>query len=191
MAVADPVGTLGATLRYRIAIACGLVPMVLGTVIFVAWLFTDLDALEIIGVLFIYGGVLLFAVGIGSLSAFVSRARKAGSTYRKPTALALAILVLNLPLCAAYISIAFALESAHVVAVVNRAGMPIEGLTLTDPAGQKFRVGTVRDRGGSVMSAHSQKRALGSLLAFPIFSEAELAAPSALCRDADLRDVTD
>ena len=117
--------------------------MLLGTAIFAAWLFTDLDALEIIGLLFIYGSIVLFAVGIISLLVFVSRARKGGSAYRIPATLALTVLVLNFPLCAAYISIAFAMESAHVVTVVNRAGMPIEALTLTDPAGRQFRFGTV------------------------------------------------
>jgi hypothetical protein len=143
MAVADPAGTFEVKLWYRTAIACGLFPMVLGTAIFAAWLFTDLDALEIIGLLFIYGGIVLFAAGIGSLLIFVSRARKGGIAYRRPTTLALAVLILNVPLCAAYISIAFAMESAHVVTVVNRAGMPIESLTLTDPAGRQFRIGTV------------------------------------------------
>ncbi len=143
MAVADPAGTFEVKLWYRTAIACGLFPMVLGTAIFAAWLFTDLDALEIIGLLFIYGGIVLFAAGIASLLIFVSRARKGGIAYRRPTTLALAVLILNVPLCAAYISIAFAMESAHVVTVVNRAGMPIESLTLTDPAGRQFRIGTV------------------------------------------------
>ncbi len=143
MAVADPAGTFKVTFWYRTAIACGLFPILLGTAIFVAWLFTDLDALEIIGLLFIYGGIVLFAAGIVSLFVFVSRARKGRISYRKSTNLALAVLVLNFPLCAAYISIAFAMESAHVVTVVNRAGMPIEALTLTDPAGRQFRVGTV------------------------------------------------
>jgi hypothetical protein len=143
MAVADPAGTFEVKLWYRTAIACGLFPMVLGTAIFAVWLFTDLDALEIIGLLFIYGGIVLFAAGIGSLLIFVSRARKGGIAYRRPTTLALAVLILNVPLCAAYISIAFAMESAHIVTVVNRAGMPIESLTLTDPAGRQFRIGTV------------------------------------------------
>ncbi len=143
MAVADPAGTFEVTLWYRTAIACGLFPMLLGTAVFAAWLFTDLDALEFIGLLLIYGGIVLFAAGIVSLLVFVSHARKGGIAYRIPTTLALAVLVLNFPLCAAYMSIAFAMESAHVVTVVNRAGMPIEALTLTDPAGRQFRLGTV------------------------------------------------
>ena len=146
MAVAHPPGTFEVTLWYRTAIACGLFPMVLGTAIFAVWLFTDLDALEIIGLLFIYGGIVLFAAGIGSLLIFVSRARKGGIAYRRPTTLALAVLILNVPLCAAYISIAFAMESAHIVTVVNRAGMPIESLTLTDPAGRQGRRQATRCR---------------------------------------------
>lgn len=143
---AAPAGTSEVTLWYRAAVACGLFPMLLGTAIFAAWLLTDLDALEIIGVLFIYGGIVLFAAGVVSLLVFVSRARKGGIAYRTPTTLALAVLILNFPLCAAYVSIAFAMESAHVVTAVNRAGMPIEALTLTDPAGRRFRVGIVGPR---------------------------------------------
>ncbi len=139
----DPAGTFNVTLWYRTAIVCGLVPMLLGTAIFAAWLFTDFNALGILGILFIYGGLALFAAGIVSLLIFVSRARKDGIAYRKPAILALAVLVVNFPLCAAYISIAFLMESAHVVTVVNRTGMPIETLALTDPVGRRFRVGTV------------------------------------------------
>ena len=126
---------------YRATIACGLIPMALGSAVFAAWLFTDLDALEIIGVLFIYGGIFLFAVGIAALLIFVSRARKGGIAYRRAATLALVILVLNFPLCAAYVAIAFAMESAHVVIVENRAGMTIEDLTLRDPTGRQFQIG--------------------------------------------------
>jgi len=128
---------------YATAIACGLIPMALGSAIFAAWLFTDLDALEIIGVLFIYGGIFLFAVGIAALLIFVSRARRGGVVYRKPATLALVVLVANFPLCAVYVAIAFAMESAHVVAVENRAGMVMEDLGLRDPTGRQFRVGSV------------------------------------------------
>ena len=130
-------------LWYRAAIACGLVPMVLGSAIFAAWLFTDLDALEIIGLLFIYVGIVLFAAGIVSLFVFVKRARKAGTAYRKPATWALAVLLLNVPLCAAYVSVAFAMESAHSVTVINDADKPVEALTLTDPTGRRFQVGIV------------------------------------------------
>ena len=141
--MADPAGTIVMTIGYRIAIACGLLPMILGTAIFTEWLFTDLDTLEIIGLWLIYGGIALFAIGIFSLRVFVSHARRRGILYRKPTAWALAVLLMNFPLCAAYVSIAFAMESAHVVTVVDRAALPIEGLILTDPAGRQFRIGTV------------------------------------------------
>lgn len=120
--------------------------MLLGTVIFVVWLFTDLDAFEIIGLWFIFGGFVLFAAGIVSLFVFVSRARRGGIAYRRPTTLALTVLVLNFPLCAAYIFIAVAMETANFVTVVNRAGMPIEALTLTDPMGRQFQVGAVGPR---------------------------------------------
>jgi len=140
---ADVAGTFEVTSWYRMAIACGLFPMLLGSAIFAAWLFSDLDALEIIGLIFIYGGIVLFAVGIVSLVMFVSRARKGGIAHRIPGTLALAVLLLNFPICAAYIFIAFAMESAHVVIVVNCADMPIENLTLTDPTGRQFQTGTI------------------------------------------------
>ena len=95
--------------------------MLVGTAIFAAWLFTYLDALEIIGLFFIYGGIGIFAAGIASLLVFVSRARKHGFAHRKPTTVALVVLVLNFPLCVAYVSIAFTMETAHLVTVANRA----------------------------------------------------------------------
>ena len=117
--------------------------MVLGSAIFAAWLFTDLDALEIVGLLFIYGGIALFVAGIASLIVFVKRAHKAESAYRRPATLALTILLVNFPLCAACVSVAFAMESAHFVTVINDADKPAEALTLTDPTGRRFQVGIV------------------------------------------------
>jgi hypothetical protein len=140
---ADLAGTFKVTFWYRMAIACGLFPMFLGSAVFAAWLFTDLDALEIIGLILIYSGIVPFAVGIVSLVMFIFRARKGGIAHRIPAAVAFAVLLLNFPLCAAYIFIAFAMESAHVVTVVNRADMPIESLSLTDPTGRQFQAGTI------------------------------------------------
>lgn len=129
---------------YRAAIACGLFPILVGTAIFAAWLHTDLDALEIAGLLVIYCGIAVFAVGIVSLLIFVARARTGGIAHRKRTTLALTVLLLNFPLCAAYLSIAYAMESAHAITAVNRAAISIEALTLTDPTGREFQIGTVR-----------------------------------------------
>ena len=117
--------------------------MMVGTAIFAAWLFTDLDALEIIGLFFIYGGIGLFAAGIASLLVFVSRARKHGIAHRRPTTVALVVLVLNFPLCVAYVSIAFTMETAHLVTVANRSITPIEALIVTDPTGQQFQIETI------------------------------------------------
>ena len=145
-----PNGKPAAALWHKLAIACGLLPMILGTAIFVAWLITDSDVLEIIGLLLVYGGVALLALGLVCLLAFVSRARKAGIAYRRARNWALVVLFLNFPLCAATIFLAFAMESAHHVTLVNRASAPVEDLVLTDPTGRRFAIGTI----GSGLSRH-------------------------------------
>lgn len=139
-----PNGKPAAALWHKLAIACGLLPMILGTAIFVAWLITDSDVLEIIGLLLVYGGVALLALGLVCLLAFVSRARKAGIAYRRARNWALVVLFLNFPLCAATIFLAFAMESANVVTLVNNAAVPIEAMILSDPQGRQFHVGSIQ-----------------------------------------------
>jgi len=128
---------------YRAALLCGLLPMLLGTAIFAAWLVTDHGSLEIAGLLLIYGGILLLGAGLVSLRLYLSHARRGGIAGRRPAVWALALLLANLPLCAAYVFIAFAMESAHHVTLVNRASKSIEALVLTDPTGRRFPVGTI------------------------------------------------
>ncbi len=129
---------------YRTVLVCGLFPMTAGTAIFVAWLLTDLDVLEILGMVLICIGIALVVLGIVGLAIFISRARNEGLPYGKPVCLGAALLFLNFPLCAAFVSIAFAMESAHVVTVVDRATAPIEDLTFTDPAGQQHQIEPIR-----------------------------------------------
>jgi len=127
-------------------IACGVIPMALGTAVFIAWLFTDDDALELIGLAVIFGGVVLVVAGIVSLCFFVSRARRDGRSYRTPTAVALATLAANFPLCGVYVAFAFTTESAHLVTVDNQAGQPVTALVVTDPTGRQFQLDSVAPR---------------------------------------------
>ena len=135
---------------YRAALFCGLFPALLGTAIFAAWLVTDHGWLEIAGLLLIYGGILLVLAGLVSLRLYLSHARRGGIASRRPAVWALALLLANLPLCAAYVSIAFAMESAHHVTFVNRASAPVEDLVLTDPTGRRFAIETI----GSGLTRH-------------------------------------
>ena len=128
---------------YRVALFCSLFPALTGTAIFAAWLVTDHDTLELAGLLLIYGGILLVLAGLVSLRLYLSHARRAGIAGRRSAFWALAFLLANLPLCAAYVSIAFAMESAHHITLANRASAPIEDLVLTDPTGRRFAIGNV------------------------------------------------
>ncbi len=128
---------------YWLAIVCGLTPIILGSVIFAAWLIDDLDSLEMIGLGVIYVGVLLFTVGTIALVIFTTYASRAGIAHRRSTAIALIILVANFPLCVAFVSLAFAIESAHLVTIENGADVEIKALALGGPSGRSFEVGFV------------------------------------------------
>ncbi|MDX1402349.1 MAG: hypothetical protein R3245_10535 [Kiloniellales bacterium] len=127
----------------KMAIACGLTPIVLGTAIFAAWLRNDSDVLEVIGLLTIFGGVVVVAIGIVCLVTFGIKAREKATVNRTGTTAAVAVLALNFPLCAFYVYIAFAMESAYLVTVVNRSDLSIENLMLTDPRGHRFQASSV------------------------------------------------
>lgn len=131
------------TAWYRASLACGLLPLLLGTVTFVTWVWTNLFALIFVGLVVVYGGLALFAAGLVCLYVYTRKARRAAVWYRRGLAVAGGVLLLNFPVCAAYLFITFDVLSVTLVTVENRYEQPIRDLVLQDYAGNVHRIGSV------------------------------------------------
>src|SRR4051794_23588678 len=90
------------TLLYRIAIACGWLPMAAGITVFLLWLATDSGLFMVAGLFILLLGSLLFAIGIICLIIYAWREHRGRFASRKKilfrTAIAAAILVANFPI---------------------------------------------------------------------------------------------
>lgn len=123
---------------YRIAVACGVLPLLVGTITFGAWLATDSDVLILVGITVILAGLGLFVAGAIALGRFVVSARKAAVSCVGRASVAAAILLLNFPLALAYMAIADTMVSGIFVTIANDFSGPIRDLVLTDPRGETF-----------------------------------------------------
>lgn len=128
------------TRSYKIAVACGVLPLLAGTITFGAWLATDSDALMLVGISVILVGLGLFVAGAIALRRFVVSAKKAAVSYVRRTVIVAAILVLNFPLALAYMAIADTMVTGIFVTIANDFSGPIRNLVVTDPRGATFPV---------------------------------------------------
>ena len=114
---------------YRLAVLCGVVPLLAGAAIFTAWTLTGWRWLMLAGLVTIGIGTVVFLVGCLALYSAHRRARDAGAMQglTRRTLLAAALLVSNFPAAAGLSWAAVALETRLVVVVRNDAVVPLEG----------------------------------------------------------------
>ncbi len=128
---------------YRISLICGLVPLCTGIFIFLAWLPTRSDWLEIAGIVNLYIGLALFFIGVICLSIYFYTARKKSVVgYWKKSIIALAILLANIPVATAIISTVIYMESAITVTIENQSSTIIEEISISEH-GHIYEFGSV------------------------------------------------
>lgn len=125
---------------YKIAIACGLLPLVAGTITFVAWLMSYQYELMLVGYYVILGGLVCFLVGVITLCRYFHGARKAGDSHVRPTVIGAAILLLNFPVAFAYLAVVGGMETGILLTIKNDSSAPIRNFVLIDPRGKNYPV---------------------------------------------------
>lgn len=128
---------------YKIAIVCGLLPLLVGTTTFVAWLATDIGELVVFGLFVFFVGLGVFLVGVIALRRFVTRAKKEGVAHVRYTAIAAAILLLNFPAAFAYMAIADSMETSFFVTIENEFSEPIRDLVFINSPGDNFPIADI------------------------------------------------
>lgn len=106
------------TWAFRVAIACALVPLLIGLCVFAGWLVTKSEWLMVAGIFDIYLGVALFFVGaICTAVYFVTARRSPGPSTKRiglRAALCACLLLVNFPIAG---SLAFA--ASHIFSAFN------------------------------------------------------------------------
>jgi len=118
---------------YRISLACGLVPLGVGVLIFIGWFLTSAHWLEVAGLINIAVGLCLFCVGVFCLLVYGYKAKKSKSSYfLRRSLFLLLVLVVNLPLASAAILAVGYIKSAHTITVENHSDFIVTEFFLTE-----------------------------------------------------------
>jgi hypothetical protein len=114
----------------KASLAFGVTPLVIGTIIFVAWLATRSMNLALAGIFAIYAGLVFVGAGLLCLIVYFVRAVRRGAVTRRrllaQSAWALGVLLLNFPAAAGFAYAAMLLETRYVVTVSNTGAKPVE-----------------------------------------------------------------
>lgn len=148
----------------RVAFVCGVAPAALGTLIIVLWLATRYDGLLLAGFFNILLGLAGVCIGIVALVCYFRVSRESDGRPRRVWlrgALAGAVLVLNFPLCLAYVRVYDNVSNRFIVTVVNAASQPIDSFFVTDPSGGRLVFGNVQP--GQMVTRHFRPRGDGEV----------------------------
>lgn len=133
------------TLTLRLAIGCGLIPLAIGTFVFIAFLMTQDSWFGVAGFFNLLAGLALIAAGTGL--AIFSGYRS--GEWKKPM-LAIALLFVNFPAAAAMIYFATRVYFGTPVTVINDSSQPVADLVFRDPRGNHYQM--------SVVGAHGRRQ---------------------------------
>ena len=118
---------------YKLSLVSGLVPLCTGILIFLCWLVTRDNRLEMMGAYTISVGLGLFIVGIFCLTIYVIQSRNNGAVgYWKRSILSLVILVSNFPVAVAIFGAVIYVISISTVTIENRTKTKIKELVLSE-----------------------------------------------------------
>ena len=128
---------------HRISLICGLMPLSIGIVIFLAWFATRAQWLTVAGIVNLYAGLALFCIGVISLAVYFYKARRSAiAGYWKKSIVTLAILFSNFPVAAAIFSAAYYVASFSTVVIENQSNTQIEDIYLSE-RGHVYKIGSV------------------------------------------------
>jgi hypothetical protein len=119
---------------YRVAIACGLVPLLIGLIIFGAWLPTRAVFLQMLGLIALCLGVILFFVGAFALLRYRHLAKL--NPHNTPQQVLRAslrcwfVLLINFPISWAIINGVSAIESCYTVTAENKSNLAFEDIQI-------------------------------------------------------------
>jgi hypothetical protein len=112
-------------LWHRIALVCGLIPLIIGISVFCSWILTRWDWLMLAGFFTVVIGFLLFLGGLVSLLIASRRARQHGMPYKQKNLFIFGLLLLNFPVALAMVFYVIHLMNISDVFIMNNFGKPL------------------------------------------------------------------
>ena len=110
---------------YRVAVACGAIPLVTGIGVFLLWVPTRWEFFVAAGIVTIGAGLVLFTIGVITLGYFVWTSWRAGQIARarmwRLTLACGALLLVNFPVCAAIGMAVSVISSLYTVTITNES----------------------------------------------------------------------
>jgi hypothetical protein len=135
---------------YRIALFCGATPLIVGTSIFVLWLFTRWEWLKLAGAGTLVAGALSCLAGVVLLSWSYALARERPELTHAQAILAtlcgIALLLVNFPAAAGILYAVEVIESAYVVEVQNQSAQPLDSVRVYG-GGCDISLGSIQPHG--------------------------------------------
>ncbi len=118
------------SLAYRIALACGALPLLVGVSIFVLWTATRSTWLMAAGLYTVYAGMAVVLVGGIALARYYRTASRAAGVsprrLRLSTCAAGLLLLSNFPVAGGIIAAVIAIETCYTVVVHNASNEPLD-----------------------------------------------------------------
>ena len=142
----------------KFAWMAGVVPLVVGTAIFISWLFLRTDYLMAVGVITIYAGLCSVGVGAVCLAIYVWRTWRSAAVSRRRVvwqSIALAGLFLaNFIAAGGFVYGAIMIETRYNLSITNHSGEPLRAVRVDGggvsirfediPAGQTAKLFTLK-----------------------------------------------
>lgn len=141
----------------KLATACALIPLILGTGIYIAWRITRWDWLALAGYFLILVGLAFFALGTVLLVLYWRKNSrhepKMGSRPLLKISLVSGLLLVNFPAAGFYAWSALDLKTRYTVQVTNKSKEPIDSFVLTGP-GVKVELGPIASADHTIQHFH-------------------------------------
>ncbi|MFN4874567.1 MAG: hypothetical protein ACK5JP_12215 [Akkermansiaceae bacterium] len=117
----------------KCSIALGASPLIIGTLIYFAWRLTRWRWLEMMGLMTILIGLIVFLVGAVCLILHLKSESRTGRTSPLNALLVGGLLFANFPLAAVYTASAIDISTRFTVRVYNDSYLPIESFVILGP----------------------------------------------------------
>jgi hypothetical protein len=132
---------------HYVALACGLIPLGIGTVIFVLYLILRMDEVAVLGFITILVGSCVAFVGMVCAGVYLYQARRAtpedGAVARRRGLIDLGIIIADFPIAFAMAWVGLWLMSRVTLAVHNADTVPAEQFRVVLADGLRFDLGTI------------------------------------------------
>ena len=122
---------------YQISLICGAAPLAIGVIIFLAWYFTRLNKLLLLGIFTIYGGLATVIIGIICLTVYLVLQFRINHSFSrnivKQGLFSGSILFANFPVTAIIVILVIKIATTFTVVIANKSGSIIDNFVLTGP----------------------------------------------------------